>query len=72
MGGARFPEPHLFRKECWAKAALREWLKGRTTVRMVYSGEWEGDEDWKTVPIPSRVASNMEVVRIKLEVIASV
>lgn len=69
--------PRLFGREQDAKTALTWWLKGDTTMR--YSGGMHlnvwGDanddfsEDWHTQFVIERKAEDMEVVKIRLEVV---
>ena len=58
--------PRLFSEQRYAKIALKHWLKGKTSVWQ--SGDpFEGyDEDWKTFPVPSRKADEMEIVELRL------
>lgn len=57
--------PRLYRLESHAKAALKWWLAGVTTVT-TYDYE-TGDEDWNTKAVPGRNAEDMEVVLLELK-----
>ena len=70
--------PRLFGREQDARTALTWWLKGETTMRYTGGahtnvwGEADDDfgEDWRTDPMVDRKAEDMEVVCLKLEVVA--
>lgn len=65
--------PRLFTRVVYARSALREWLKGETTVRYCNDG-WDGagdDEKWETSPRPDRKAEDMEVVVVRLSVMGA-
>lgn len=57
--------PRLFSKKQGASQALRWWLKGICTVS--YFGD--DGEDWDTTKIESRKPEDMEIVKLRLEVI---
>lgn len=62
--------PRLFTTPRGAKNALTLWLKGRTTVTVSQTtcGLFDEslEEDFKTTPVPGRVASDMGIERVVL------
>lgn len=70
--------PRLFGREQDAKTALTWWLKGETSARWTggqYTNAWgdvddDFDYEWRTNLVPARTVEDMEVVQLKLEVMA--
>lgn len=78
MGDGSAWTPRLFASEAAAKRSLTWWLKGITSVSRYGSSMYgDTDETWSTLPPVSseyytyvdRNAEDMEVVRLKLEVV---
>lgn len=70
--------PRLFGRAQDARTALTWWLKGETSARWtggMYTNVWgdaadDLDYEWSLHPAVDRKAEDMEVVQLKLEVIA--
>lgn len=63
--------PRLFKTGRHAAVALGHWLQGQKTVTYTRRHSMWGDEDWPeevVKPVESRIATDMEIVRIRLEV----
>lgn len=64
--------PRLYNTQAGARASLRWWLKGRTSVSLTgHNDPWgdsDVDESWHTEDVPGRRQRNMDVVPIELDI----